>query len=66
MRVMLSVDEELWLRFRIACLKRKITASAEVSRCLHQQLVAWAATDDDQGDTRQLDLFLRQHAEERS
>jgi hypothetical protein len=37
-KVTLYIDEQLWLRFRIECMKRKTSASQEAAGLLEQQL----------------------------
>jgi hypothetical protein len=37
-KIPLSIDEQLWHRFRIACVKRKTSASQAVAGLIKQQL----------------------------
>ena len=40
-KISLYLDEHLWHRFRIECVKRKTSASQEVAGLLKQQLEQW-------------------------
>ena len=45
-KISLYLDEQLWHRFRIECVKRKTSASQEVSGLLAQQLRQWQLEDE--------------------
>ena len=40
-KISLYLDEQLWHRFRIECVKRKTSASQEVAGLMEQQLQQW-------------------------
>ena len=40
-KISLYIDEQLWHRFRIECVKRKTSASQEVAGLMEQQLQQW-------------------------
>ena len=40
-KISLYLDEQLWHRFRIECVKRKTSASQEVAGLMEQQLHQW-------------------------
>jgi hypothetical protein len=44
-KISLYIDEQLWHRFRIECVKRKTSASREVTDLLEQQLQQWQLED---------------------
>ncbi len=44
-KISLYIDEQLWHRFRIECVKRKTSASWEVANLLEQQLRQWQLED---------------------
>ena len=45
-KISLYIDEQLWHRFRIECVKRKTSASQEVSGLIEQQLQQWQLEDE--------------------
>jgi hypothetical protein len=45
-KISLYLDEQLWHRFRIECVKRKTSASQEVAGLLEQQLQQWQLEDE--------------------
>jgi hypothetical protein len=45
-KISLYLDEQLWHRFRIECVKRKTSASQEVAGLLAQQLHQWQLEDE--------------------
>ena len=45
-KISLYIDEQLWHRFRIECVKRKTSASREVAGFLEQQLQQWQLEDE--------------------
>ena len=45
-KISLYIDEQLWHRFRIECVKRKTSASQEVAGLLEQQLHQWQLEDE--------------------
>ena len=45
-KISLYIDEQLWHRFRIECVKRKTSASREVADLLEQQLQQWQLEDE--------------------
>ena len=45
-KISLYLDEQLWHRFRIECVKRKTSASQEVAGLLAQQLQQWQLEDE--------------------
>jgi hypothetical protein len=45
-KISLYLDEQLWHRFRIECVKRKTSASQEVAGLLAQQLHQWQLVDE--------------------
>ena len=47
-KISLYVDEQLWHRFRIECVKRKTSASQEIAGLLAQQLQQWQCEDETQ------------------
>ena len=44
-KISLYIDEQLWHRFRIECVKRKTSASREVAGFLERQLQQWQRED---------------------
>jgi hypothetical protein len=46
-KISLYLDEQLWHRFRIECVKRKTSASREVAGLLEQQLQQWQLEDEE-------------------
>ena len=44
-KISLYINEQLWHRFRIECVKRKTSASQEASGLLKQQLQQWQQED---------------------
>lgn len=46
-KISLYLDEQLWHRFRIECVKRKTSASQEVAGLLTQQLQQWQLEDEE-------------------
>ena len=44
-KISLYLDEQLWHKFRIACVKRKTSASQVVAGLLAQQLQQWQLED---------------------
>ena len=44
-KISLYIDEQLWHRFRIECVKRQTSASREVTDLLEQQLQQWQLED---------------------
>ena len=45
-KISLYLDEQLWHRFRIECVKRKTSASQEVAGLIDQQLHQWQLEDE--------------------
>jgi len=45
-KISLYLDEQLWHRFRIECVKRKTSASQEVAGLIEQQLQQWQLEDE--------------------
>jgi hypothetical protein len=45
-KISLYIDEQLWHRFRIECVKRKTSASQEVAGLMEQQLHQWQLEDE--------------------
>jgi hypothetical protein len=45
-KISLYLDEQLWHRFRIECVKRKTSASQVVAGLLDQQLQQWQREDE--------------------
>jgi hypothetical protein len=45
-KISLYLDEQLWHRFRIECVKRKTSASQEVAGLIEQQLHQWQLEDE--------------------
>jgi len=45
-KISLYIDEQLWHRFRIECVKRKTSASREVAGLMEQQLQQWQLEDE--------------------
>ena len=45
-KISLYIDEQLWHRFRIACVTRKTSASQEVAGLIEQQLQQWQLEDE--------------------
>jgi hypothetical protein len=45
-KISLYLDEQLWHRFRIECVKRKTSASQEVAGLMEQQLHQWQLEDE--------------------
>jgi hypothetical protein len=45
-KISLYIDEQLWHRFRIECVKRKTSASQEVAGLMEQQLQQWQLEDE--------------------
>jgi ParG len=45
-KISLYLDEQLWHRFRIECVKRKTSASQVVAGLLDQQLQQWQLEDE--------------------
>jgi hypothetical protein len=45
-KISLHLDEQLWHRFRIACVKRKTSASHEAAGLIEQQLHQWQTEDE--------------------
>ena len=46
-KISLYLDEQLWHRFRIECVKRKTSASQEVAGLIDQQLQQWQLEDEE-------------------
>jgi hypothetical protein len=46
-KISLYLDEQLWHRFRIECVKRKTSASQAVAGLLAQQLQQWQLEDEE-------------------
>ena len=44
-KISLYIDEQLWHRFRIECVKRKTSVSQQASGLLEQQLQQWQQED---------------------
>ena len=45
-KISLYIDEQLWHRFRIECVKRKTSASQEVAGLMEHQLQQWQMEDE--------------------
>jgi hypothetical protein len=45
-KISLYLDEQLWHRFRIECVKRKTSASQEAAGLIEQQLQQWQLEDE--------------------
>jgi len=45
-KISLYIDEQLWHRFRIECVKRKTSASQEAAGLMEQQLHQWQLEDE--------------------
>jgi len=45
-RINLSVDPVIWRDFRVACLRRNLSASKEFERFMHWKLSVWQQEED--------------------